>query len=294
MSKKVLLLGGDGYIGSVFSNTRKDITSIDIGWFSHSESMDFNSLDKDFISNFSDIVLLAGHSSVLMCKGDFVSTFNNNIRNFGSLLNKIDNQKIIYASSSSIYNGCVGQADETFTEFKGTNEYDISKYTIDLLARMSKKNYYGLRFGTVNGPSNNMRWELMINKMVIDSIMTGNITLYNKDVRRPILNIETIPECINLIIDSDKILNGYYNLCNTNSTIGQYAFMVKSVLKQELGLDINIIDNGNTETYDFAMSNKKFSETYNYSFDEDLKPIISKLAKIKYNGGNRNDKRVYK
>jgi hypothetical protein len=79
MSKsKILLIGGDGYIGSVFKQSRQDITSVDIGWFSNSEPTDMKDITKDFLSNFSDVVILAGHSSVMMCKGDFPSTYNNN------------------------------------------------------------------------------------------------------------------------------------------------------------------------------------------------------------------------
>ena len=293
-SHKILLLGGDGYIGSHFKKTRCDIESIDISWYSDGTSVDYNDLTADFLNGFSDIVLLAGHSSVAMCKNEFVSTYNNNIRNFGNLLSKIETQKIIYASSSSIYNGCIDVADETYTNFKGSNCYDISKYVIDQMAYMSNKRFYGLRFGTVNGVSENMRWELMINKMVHDALDTNNINVYNSSIRRPILLTKTLSECLSLIIDGNGE-PGYYNLCNVNSTIIEYATMVKNILDKNniTKTPVKINDMGCSQTYDFAMCTDKFSSEFGYKFDNDIGQEILELTKIAFINGDRNEKRFY-
>lgn len=293
-SHNVLLIGGDGYIGSHFKKTRSDIVSIDVSWYSECDSIDYNDLTVDYLNGFSDIVLLAGHSSVAMCKDDFVSTYSNNIRNFGNLLSKIGNQKIIYASSSSIYNGCVGNADETFTDFKGSNCYDISKYTIDQIASMSNKRYYGLRFGTVNGPSDNMRWELMINKMVYDAVTTNSITVNNESVRRPILFTDTLSECLSLIIDGDGPI-GYYNLCNVNSTIIEYATVVMNVINENNITKRPVVINnmGSTQTYDFAMNTDKFSTEFGYEFNKRIDNIVLDLTKIDFRNGNRNERKLY-
>ena len=50
---------------------------------------------------------LFGHSSVKMSEGILNSCFNNNVRNFGDLLEKLDKRKLICISSSSVY-GSVG------------------------------------------------------------------------------------------------------------------------------------------------------------------------------------------
>ena len=51
-NKKILLLGGSGYIGSFLRETLKyNITSIDTEWFNSNNSiiMDFNKIEEDFL-----------------------------------------------------------------------------------------------------------------------------------------------------------------------------------------------------------------------------------------------------
>lgn len=293
----MVILGGSGYIGSVV-RTKAKCDSIDIGWYSNSkkwtDNCDYNNLTTEFIQQYKTVVVLAGHSSVLMCKGDFNSTYNNNIRNFGNLLSKItDRQKLVYASSSSIYNGYDGIATEDFNSFIGTNEYDISKYTIDLMAKASNKNFYALRFGTVNGYSENMRWELMMNKMVVDAITLNTINVFNGNIQRPICFIDTISDVINILNSTDKDVPGIYNICNMNDNIMGYANTVKRIVEKYTNLKIDVIDNGSSPTYNFSMSNKKFSETFNYEFSTDVDSVIKKLITSDKIEGHRNDRKIY-
>ena len=103
--KKILLLGSNGYIGTfLYKNLNKlyDITCVDTCWFNDPPkdvkiiNKDFNTLTKSFIQKYDIIILLAGHSSVKMCEGEFSNAFNNNVTNFINLINKITpNQKFI-------------------------------------------------------------------------------------------------------------------------------------------------------------------------------------------------------
>ena len=83
--KKVLLIGSNGYIGTLLYkkfNKIYNITCIDDCWFNPPPNnvdiikKDFNSLEKDFIQEYDVIILLAGHSSVKMCEGEFSNAFN--------------------------------------------------------------------------------------------------------------------------------------------------------------------------------------------------------------------------
>jgi nucleoside-diphosphate-sugar epimerase len=95
--KKVLIIGGNGYVGSRLISDYKgmyemaaiDNTSLDKDNSSiYTYICDFNELDEDFYSNYDVIILLAGHSSVKMCEGNVEHAFNNNVRNFVNLINK--------------------------------------------------------------------------------------------------------------------------------------------------------------------------------------------------------------
>jgi hypothetical protein len=109
--KKILLIGGNGYIGNRLykdHSTEYDIISVDNCWFDNpiipTIQEDFNDLTEDFLSKFDVIILLAGHSSVKMCEGPLLGAYDNNIRNFVKLASKLKPyQKFIYASSSSAH-----------------------------------------------------------------------------------------------------------------------------------------------------------------------------------------------
>ena len=153
MKNKVLLIGGNGYIGNRLYkdlSNEYDITSVDLCWFNEpiipNYKIDFNDLDESFLSIFDSIILLAGHSSVKMCEGNIQSAYKNNITNFVNLFSKLKpHQKIIYASSSSVY-GDVGEkvVNETYNNFVAHNHYDITKHVIDLYSQKFDVKYYGL------------------------------------------------------------------------------------------------------------------------------------------------------
>jgi nucleoside-diphosphate-sugar epimerase len=91
-NSKILLIGGSGYIGSFLkTNLSYPLTSVDIEWFDKNDSLqvDYNTLTESFLSEYDVIILLAAHSSVKMCQGNYINAFNNNVVNFLNLLNKI-------------------------------------------------------------------------------------------------------------------------------------------------------------------------------------------------------------
>ena len=149
---KILLIGGNGYIGSRLQQSL-DVDVVDTNWFNDKNNgEDFKDLTSRHYSDYNTIILLAGHSSVKMSEGNLNSCFNNNVRNFIDLIEKLDKQKLIYASSSSVYGSVGGKTvNEKYYGFEPYNQYDISKHTADLYAQKSDIEYYGLRFGTVNG-----------------------------------------------------------------------------------------------------------------------------------------------
>ena len=127
--KKILLIGSAGYIGTqLYSELQDyDVTCVDTCWFDEPLhdciKKDFNELSTEFIQSFDVVILLAGHSSVKMCEGEFTNAFSNNVTNFINLLGKLTkSQKFIYASSSSVYGSVGGKTvSERYYPFKPYN-----------------------------------------------------------------------------------------------------------------------------------------------------------------------------
>lgn len=281
--KKILILGGNGYIGSrlVYDlQTKYNITSVDICWFGDVVNktiiQDYKTLTVNQLENFDVVILLAGHSSVKMCDGPVVSSWNNNVNNFVNLVNKIKKEQLlIYASSGSIYGLQTDIAKEDdLIEFSPINNYDLTKYTLDNHAKNYIDNGYnivGLRFGTVNGWSPNIREDLMINSMTKKSLLEGKISINNISIRRPILGITDLVYAIDTIVSNPK--PGIYNLASFTDTVNNIGHNVSKNIHSGL---LRIEDTKNV--YDFDMNTEKFQRTYKFKFSETLDSIVTELV----------------
>ena len=293
---KVLIIGGNGYIGtklyqyliSYQGGTGYLVDVIDTCWFGQSieETIvkDYKTMSKEFYSEYETIILLAGHSSVKMSEASSNSCFNNNVKNFIELLDKLTIQKFIYASSSSVYGSVGGRTvNEKYYGFEPYNQYDISKHTADLYAVKSDLEYYGLRFGTVNGYSPVLRTDVMINAMVNSALRDKEIKLFIKDTMRPILGIDDLCRGVDTIIKCDEDKRGLYNLASFNKTAEQIAYEVGSVMNVpviEYESDPTNITNvkNQTKTYNFSISTLKFRKTFKFRFKETVESITESLV----------------
>lgn len=282
----ILLIGSNGYIGSELYKKlleNYNVTGIDINWYgtiNDSISMDYKNIDSSFLKQFDSIILLAGHSSVKMCDGPIQASYKNNVYNFLNLVkNCSKHQVIIYASSGSIYT----HNDDNL--FLPTNNYDLTKYVLDLHSQqfMKEKTIIGLRLGTVNGHSPNLRNELMINAMVKSAITEKKIHINNIKVRRPILGINDLINGINKILLNP--VTGIYNLCSFNNTVEGIAKDISNKLSVPIqyGNDTN-------NPYDFYFDNIKFEQTFNFKFMDSVSTIVEDLLNnTPVITGNRNN-----
>jgi nucleoside-diphosphate-sugar epimerase len=280
---KILIIGGCGYIGSALYHhlTEKltiKVDTVDLEWFGNHLNhnnfcIDFRHLERAYLQRYDVIVVLAGHSSVPMCKDDRGSSFRNNVVNFVELLDKLDCQKLIYASSSSIYGNTHDiAAPENWERYDPKTFYDLQKQEIDYYAQLSDVESYGLRFGTVNGWSPNLRVDIMLNKMYQCALEDNEIFVFNKHIYRPILGIQDLVRAIEAIIRGGDH-RGIYNLASFNASVEEIANSINRVL----GGGVTITDKGIAPTYNFSISTKKFQETYDFEFRASVDTIVQSL-----------------
>jgi nucleoside-diphosphate-sugar epimerase len=214
------------------------------------------------------------------------SSFNNNVRNFINIVSKLNkSQKFIYASSSSVY-GHTGFSivDESYKIFEPNNFYDLSKQVIDMYITQTDLNFYGLRFGTVNGWSPRIRTDIMINAMVNSAMVDNHIKLYIKDIMRPILGIKDLANCVIKIIESQEDKRGLYNLASFNNTSEEIAIGVSKIMnipvKEYNVSEIEKVTNVKLQTtsYNFAINSKKFENAFNFKFEETIESITESLV----------------
>ena len=299
---RILVIGGCGYIGTYlvdylnFNNFNVVVVDTDSYTNSvkkndnvHYINAKFQDLPKQFYEEFTHIILLAGQGSVSNSK-DVLNVIDNNVRNFAWLLNCINTeQKLIYSSSSSVYGKTDNkEVDEDFNKCSGYepyNYYDWSKQTIDQLAELSGKEYYSLRFGTVNGFSRNLRNDVMINSMVFNAKKSGKIFISNHNVNRPILGIRDLSRAIEtILLKGDRSLSGIYNLNSFNATVSEIATHVSKVCN----VPCEDLDNSNkqiinfklqTKSYDFKINSNKFINNFKFMFNNTLESITEQLIR---------------
>jgi nucleoside-diphosphate-sugar epimerase len=312
---KTLIIGGCGYIGSRLFNYLKHkqykVVSLDLELFGNpniqNTKENYKDLTKQDIARFDNVILLAGHSSVKMCESNMIGCFKNNVQYFVELLSKMSkNQKFIYASSSSVY-GNVNRniVTEECEEYVAGSFYDLSKAEIDHYVKIfDEVNFYGLRFGTVNGFSPNTRNDVMINAMVSSAIANGEIKVFNPMIRRPILYINDLCRAVEtIILEGNHSNRGLYNLASFNSTadiIGRKTSEVfdnvkLSIIDREPTPEENINKKLNSKVYDFAISSDKFISTFNFKFEGTIKDIALELKENLNKAfllGGRNERNI--
>ena len=300
---KLLVIGGLGYIGcrlqdyiSMHLNLFEQVVVVDSCEYTNETLLKntrfefikcrYQNLEQMFFDKFDVIILLAAQGSVSNSK-NLKSVVENSIINFTKLLGNLKTtQKLIYASSSSVYGKTNDtEVDEDYNVSDPYNFYDLGKQTIDKIAMLNNdKHFYGLRFGTVCGYSPNLRNDVMINSMVFNSKRNGQLFVSNKDINRPILGIDDLCRAIlTIVFNGKRELSGMYNINSFNSTVDEIACTVA----YKCGVDINYLDNSNkqnivnfkldTKCYDFKIHSRKFESVFNFQFTQTLDTIIQDL-----------------
>ena len=282
MKKKILIIGGCGYIGSrlisFFDKRNFHVKVLDCEMYGdpvgiNNYKTDFKNITTNNLKKYDFIIFLAAHSSVKACNDDINGAIENNIINTKKLIDKIKKIKkinFIFASSAAIYNGSTKPAKEkTAIKFIPNQLYDITKFYLENYITENLKKYYILRFSTVSGYSPHQNDFLILNKMHLNSIKNKKITVINPNTRKSILFIDDLCGAIIQIIKSKKKNKfGIYNLSSLNSKIGMIARKIANFHKSKI-----IVKKGLTH-YSFYTSNKKFTKIFKFKFTTSIKNIL--------------------
>lgn len=306
----VLVLGGAGYIGTMLAPYLQDnncnVTVVDTNWFGNYLPSNINTIQKDIFDlnqndlvGFDTVIFLAGLSNDPMAefspKDNFI--YNTGMPAYiGFLAKEAGVKRLIFASSCSVYGYT---HNSTFTE----DDVAISNYPYGVSKLQGERSLLALadenfsvvcfRQGTVSGYSPRMRLDLALNTMFKNALNKGEITLSNPKIWRPILGLIDLCEAYLLAINSNLQKGEVINISSFNTTIGELAQAVKSFVKQQYGLDINITNQNVQDYRNYKVSTDKALQLLNYKPKQDAYSIMLDLYDTVDKYSSFDDERFY-
>ncbi len=258
---KILVTGGAGYVGSVLvpellkkgyevrvlDNLMYEQTSL-IPYFIE-DNFEFTKGDVRDVETVEEaldgrdmIIHLAAIVGAPACKKYRKAAGAINYHGTVNMDNaRDDSQKLIYASTGSVY----GALEEVCTEESPTNPLSIYGRT-KLEAEkqvMQSGNVIAYRFATGFGLSPRLRLDLLLNDFVLSALKNRYLVIYDKDFKRTFIHVKDIVASYIFGIENfDRLKNEVYNVGSEKMNYTKEE--IAKVLKEKVSFEIYYADEG--------------------------------------------------
>ena len=281
MTKKILITGGAGYLGSMLTsklvNLGYDVTVIDLLKYS-SDSLSHLHSFKNFklivgdvrnktlirkeIKKNEFIIPLAALVGAPLCEKNKKEAISVNFNAIKLLMKHISKKnKVIYLTSNSGYG--VGKKNKFCDEKSPLNPislYGTTKVKAEKIV-MKSQNVICFRLATVFGYSHRMRTDLLVNNFVFNSVKKKELKLFEPHFRRNFIHINDVVDGILYSIKNfERLKSNVYNLGLSSANLSKYM-LAKKIKKKLKYLKIKIIKNmKDPDQRNYYVSNKKIEK----------------------------------
>ena len=315
--KKVLITGGAGYIGAaavrhlisldyevyVLDNLIQGANGVKCFYgykpynFIKGDIRDKKIVDE-IVKKVDYVVHLAALVGESACKKNPGETKSVNIDGTKNIVNaciKHKIQRLIFLSTCSSY----GVQDTSIMAHEETPLNPVSLYAESKISMEEyiKKNYNNdfsytiLRPSTVHGLSPRMRFDLIVNHFVKDSIINGKLDIFGAELWRPLMWVGEVGRAIHEIFSCDLKLvkNQVFNLGNTreNRKKREVAEIIKNKFLPQLEIKYSGQDQDlRSYKVDFSKIEKKLNFKLEKSLEKAIEEIIFSIKNNLFDNPN--------
>jgi nucleoside-diphosphate-sugar epimerase len=314
--RKVLVIGGAGYIGSILVK---------------------NLLNKGYIVKVLDKFIYGEESLQKLKKKKYLEVIKGDARHIEEVVNAVEDvdavvhlaeivgdpaaainpkttqennylatkmiaevckyfqiNRMVYASSCSVYGA--SKINEYLDENSTLNPVSLyAKMKIaseNAIKKMTDKNFLPtiLRFSTVFGQSSRPRFDLVINLLTAKALKEKEITIFNGDQWRPFVHVEDLSKTIIKVLESplSKVGGEIFNVGDekNNYTINQIAEMIK----REIPESKITIKEESADKRNYRVSFLKLKKTLGIELKKDILYGIKEIKSFLKSNGRINYK----
>lgn len=313
MSKKILIIGGAGYIGCVltryFLDKKYIITSLDsliykndqfLIEFQKDKNFNFvlgdlrnNKIINDLLEKCDSCIVLAGLVGDPITKRypNLAESINNDgVSNIIDLSVKKKIDKFIFVSTCSNYG--LSESNELLNEdaeLKPLSLYAKHKVTIEKKILSYKANPLFsptiLRFSTAFGLSSRMRFDLTINQFTKSIYEREELVVFDANTWRPYCHVKDFARALETVLTSNKKSTDYevFNVGGDSNNFTKKQ-IVEKVFKYVPGASVKFTDktqDARNYKVDFSKIKRILDFEIKYSVEDGIEEIIDYLKKNK-------------
>ncbi len=303
--KKVLVIGGAGYIGSSLVEKLLSegfhVKVLDILFFG-TEPIDkfknhsnFSLIKADFrkvddlvmaMQDCSNVVHLGGLVGDPACAVDEFLTTEVNLTStkiIGLIAKAAGVKRFIFASSCSVY----GEQDGLLNEdsiTKPLSLYARTKIASERVLQDLASDDFSpiiLRFGTVFGLSGRTRFDLVVNLLSAKAIVEKNMTVFGANQNRPFLHVSDAAKSILLALQSpaNKVHNEIFNIGSNELNFN--LLEVANLIQEQVPDSKITIEEKNEDARNYKVSFDKASRVLNFqhswSLESGIEQVVNKF-----------------
>jgi UDP-glucose 4-epimerase len=231
----------------------------------------------------SDIVIHL--ASITNAEKSFENEKEVNENNFGSFKNIVEycnkyKSRLIHISSTSVYGPQKNLVNESQKKIFPRSPYAEIKWKEEkILKKQTKFKFITLRFATISGFSNGMRFHTAVNKFCLNSVLKIPIPIWGRSINlfRPYLSLKDATKTIKFIISKKFFPCDVFNILSENKTIDQ---ILKIIKQNNLKPKIMYVKSRILNQDSYKISKKKIEKyglKLNSKISSDIKQTVKKL-----------------